>query len=142
MDVTEHFTAINTLSLTASLLRRQLITLYRCVSSSSDPELLKGFIEINGKETHFQGMKVWERKLHAGFHPRNLQWGEEISLWDPTWMLKVRDHSWFPDTELLPASANPAELWLLFSSEDTLEKLVKSPLAQYNVSSQLKSILP
>lgn len=67
--------------------------------------------------------------MHAGFHPRNLQWSEEIPLWDPTWMLKMLDHSRYPDTELLPASANPAELWLSLSSEDAAEKLLKSTLA-------------
>lgn len=57
-------------------------------------------------------------------------------------MGKVLDDSRFPGTELLPASANPAELWLLLSSEDTVENLVKIPLAQCSDSSQLKSILP
>lgn len=78
-------------------------------------------------------MKVWESKLHAGFHPRKFLCGillGQLKCWT------ILD--FLAQSCSLPLQTQ-AELWLLLSSEDTGQKLVKSPLAQF---SQLKSILP
>lgn len=135
MVVAEHFTVINAFTLTASLLRRHLIS----------PTVQMGSLKLRSTAPQKSNWNRWE----GNTSPRGESLGDQgifsgvrKFLWDPTWMPKVLDHSWFPGTELLPASANPAELWLLLLSEDTVEKLVKSPLAQCCDSSQLKSILP